>query len=870
MNGVLGSAHSENGYHPYGPVRTGSRGVAALPVSVPPSGAHSDEPDVPQQTAGLSGPAASVGDALRKSEARLRLALTATGQGMYDLDLRAGVAAVTPEYMEMLGEDSSRATIDLSSFGERVHPDDLERVSGLIDAYTRGDIDEYRDEFRLLHASGEWIWVLSIGRVVERDEMGRALRVLGSHTDITERRRSDEALRESQRMLSTLISNSPGVVYRCRNDRDWTMEFLSDGVERLTGYPAADFVGTPALRSFEQVMHPNDRQSSRDDAIRENAAAGRPYQVTYRIVSSSGDTRWVWEQGRGVVEDGELVALEGVITDITSRVDAERELTRAEDYAKRLIDTANAMVVGLDGSGEIVEFNRAAELTTGYSRSELAGRNWFDVICPRDRYPGVWNEFLRLSTSGLPSVFENRILTKSGDERYIVWSNSEVRTGPDAIGTISFGIDVTEQRAAARALEETSAMLRSIIDGTSDSVYVKDSGGRYLLFNDAACRIVGKQADEVLGQDDTALFPPEEARVIMHGDRGVMEMDETLTHEENATGADGVRRTYSSTKGPIHDATGAVVGLFGIARDITERALMEERIRELIAELEQRVAERTEQLAWANEGLEGLNQELTATNEELARVIQGLEETNRRLDEATRAKSEFLANMSHELRTPLNSIIGFSGILRQGLAGQLTDEQSKQVQMISTAGQHLLNLINEILDLASIEAGGVHLRLERFSARDAAVLVAQTMRPLAEQKGLEIEWDHDAPDVWMTSDPTRLEQIVLNLLSNAVKFTDVGRIVLQVSAAPDGATITVSDSGRGVPPEDAERIFEDFYQGIAMEGGKHAGTGLGLSVSRRLARMLGGDIEVDSSLGRGSTFTLRLPNLSAADAHRSE
>jgi PAS domain S-box-containing protein len=704
-----------------------------LPVSVPPGGAHSGEPDVPQQGDARSYATASCGDALRESEARLRLALTATGQGLYDLDMRTGIATVTPEYMELLGEEPSRTTIDLSSFGERVHPDDIERVSGLIDAYTCGDIDEYRDEFRLRHTSGEWRWVLSIGRVVERDESGRALRVMGSHTDITERRHVDE------------------------------------------------------------------------------------------------------------------------------------ELTRAKDYAEKLIATANTIVVGLDGSGEIVEFNRAAELITGYSRADISGRSWFEVICPRDRYPEVWDEFLRLSAGGLPRVFENPILTKSGEERYIVWSNSEIQTGAEAPGTISFGIDVTEQRAAARALEETSALLRSIIDGTSDAVYVKDRGGRYLLFNDAACRIVDKQVEEVLGHDDTTLFPPEEARAVMESDRGVMESDETLTYEENITGADGARHAFWSTKGPIRDATGAVVGLFGVTRDITERTLMEERVRELNAELEQRVAERTEQLARANEGLEGLNRELRTASEELAQVIQGLEETNRQLDEATRAKSEFLANMSHELRTPLNSIIGFSGILRQGLAGQLNDEQSKQVRMISTAGQHLLNLINEILDLASIEAGGVHLRIERFSARDAAVLVAQTMRPLAEQKGLEIEWDHDAPDAWLASDPTRLEQIVLNLLSNAVKFTDAGRIVLKVSPAPSGATIAVSDTGCGVPPEDTERIFEDFYQGIAINGGKHTGTGLGLSVSRRLARMLGGDIEVDSCLARGSTFTLHLPNLSAVD-----
>jgi signal transduction histidine kinase len=221
--------------------------------------------------------------------------------------------------------------------------------------------------------------------------------------------------------------------------------------------------------------------------------------------------------------------------------------------------------------------------------------------------------------------------------------------------------------------------------------------------------------------------------------------------------------------------------------------------------------------------------------------------------------------MSHELRTPLNSIIGFTGILLQGLAGSLNPEQTKQLGMVQSSARHLLTLINDILDISKIEAGEIKVVHEPFDLRASIGKIAGIVQPLAEQKGLMLNTEV-APEIDMlTSDRRRVEQVLLNLLNNAVKFTDHGGVTLRadVVAPPSGPAVSVRviDTGSGIKPENMDKLFKPFQQVNSGLARSHEGTGLGLAICKRLIILLGGEIGVRSEWGEGSTFEFMLPLL---------
>jgi signal transduction histidine kinase len=243
-----------------------------------------------------------------------------------------------------------------------------------------------------------------------------------------------------------------------------------------------------------------------------------------------------------------------------------------------------------------------------------------------------------------------------------------------------------------------------------------------------------------------------------------------------------------------------------------------------------------------------------------ARLFREIEDKSRQIEAANRHKSEFLANMSHELRTPLNAIIGFSEVLLDP-AMPVTDEERLQfITDVLSSGKHLLGLINEILDLAKVEAGKMELQIETALLQDVIEAVANTMRPLAVKKFIDLRAECDEGLAPIAMDGARIKQVLLNLVGNAVKFTpEEGKIWVRANTANSEVQIEVSDTGPGIPPQDRERIFLEFQQ-VGRDAGKPQGTGLGLALAKKFVEMHGGKIWVESELGKGSTFAFTLPS----------
>jgi signal transduction histidine kinase len=250
---------------------------------------------------------------------------------------------------------------------------------------------------------------------------------------------------------------------------------------------------------------------------------------------------------------------------------------------------------------------------------------------------------------------------------------------------------------------------------------------------------------------------------------------------------------------------------------------------------------------------------LRHTNQELRQQAALLERVNDELRAATAAKDQFLAMMSHELRTPINAIIGYSDLLELGVHGQLNENQRAMMSRVLDTSNHLLGLVNDLLDLTKIAAGRIELRFEEVAVERVVRRAVDQIAPLAAGKGLRVVVQ-GVDDVVAIADETRLSQILINLASNAVKFTESGTITFEVSRSDgDRARIAVRDTGPGISERDRERVFDEFYQvdsGLARNAG---GSGLGLAISRRLARLMGGEISLDSQPGQGSQFTLDLP-----------
>ena len=402
----------------------------------------------------------------------------------------------------------------------------------------------------------------------------------------------------------------------------------------------------------------------------------------------------------------------------------------------------------------------------------------------------------------------------------------QTNTGTAVIG---LAIDVSERLKTEAALRQSEQLLRAVVEGTSDAIFIKDKQGRYLMANQATADILGCTVQDILGNDDTTVFAPATAQQLMARDQAILEEGRTQTTEEQLTTLDGADWRFLVTKGPLLDAQGQVVGLFGMSRDITEihqaRLALQHHQEQLEAVVQQRTAE------------------LNLARQEAEQLAQ--------------VKSEFLANMSHEIRTPLNGVLGLAQL---GLQDTTSPSAQHLFGQIVQSGRLLLGVVNDILDFSKIEAGKLQTEAIPVNLRELLDRALAPIRQRAHDQGLTVDL-HLASDlpICIESDPLRLEQILLNLLTNAIKFTRTGGITLRAQRHDKRVLIQVSDTGIGMTDEQLANLFTPFTQADNSTTRRYGGTGLGLTITKRLVELLGGDIQVRSQAGQGATFEISLP-----------
>ncbi|MBN2355233.1 PAS domain S-box protein [candidate division KSB1 bacterium] len=520
--------------------------------------------------------------------------------------------------------------------------------------------------------------------------------------------------------------------------------------------------------------------------------------------------------------------------DVTERKRSEEKLQAAKEYAENLIQTANAIVVGLDLQGNITVFNQAAVKITGYSRKELQGRNWFKVLVPRERYPEVWSIFQRLKNGELPKNFENPILTKNGEERYIVWQNNELREGGQIIGSVSFGIDITDHKLSAVALQLSEEKFAKTFRASPAAIAVtRLEDGHLLDVNPSLEKLFKYKRDELIGRTtlELGIWAEENDRrrfmQQLQRDHSVRDWECRFRTSQGKI----ITARVSAEVIEIH----GVPCILSVILDTTKQKHIEEELARHREHLEEMVKERTAELAIAKEQAEA----------------------------ADRLKSTFLTTMSHEIRSPMNTILGFTQLLIHD--AQLTSLQQQYLETISSSGEHLLNLINNILEMSKIEAGYTALNIGAFDFNSLLADLQSMFRLRTEAKNIDFSIEiNGAVPRFIITDEGKLRQIIINLLDNAIKFTDQGRILLRFRAEHQGGKkyrifAEVEDTGVGIPAADVKLLFHPFHQAQPRWSvASSSGTGLGLTISREFIRLMHGDISAQSRLGHGSVFRFNI------------
>lgn len=515
--------------------------------------------------------------------------------------------------------------------------------------------------------------------------------------------------------------------------------------------------------------------------------------------------------------------------DIRERKRAAEQLRESEERFRMLIDEARDYAIFmLDPTGHIVSWNPGAERIKGYKAEEIIGRHFSCFYPSEDIKDGKPERELRTAITEGQYEEEGWRLRKDGSR---IWANVVITALKDSTGKLrgfsKITRDMTDRKHAEELLQESEERHRKLFDNNPHPTWVFDRETlRFLAVNDAAVRRYGYSRDEFMAMTIKDIRPSEDIPALL----------ETVTRVTAGPDEAGIWR--HRTKGST------IIEVEITSYDLTFASRPAEVV--VAVDVTQRRRDEAEKQKFMDS--------LAAANREL-------ELRNRQVEHATKLKSKFLASMSHELRTPLNAIVGFSGLLAEENAGQLNDKQKRFVGHIKQGADHLLQLINDILDLSKIEAGQLDIRREYFQVSEALPEVLSTIRPLAMAKGIRVE-HRLAAQRPVYADRVRFKQILYNLLSNAVKFTpEKGQISIDCTDEGEFITLSVTDTGIGIRPEDQGLIFEEFRQ---VDGeGAHEGTGLGLAITKRLVEHQDGKIWVESEFGKGSQFSFTLPAGSA-------
>ncbi len=639
------------------------------------------------------------------------------------------------------------------------------------------------------------------------------------------RQRAEAALRESEARFRMLADAAPVLLWM--SDAERKSFFFNEGWLQFRGRSIEEEAGEGWLEG----VHPHDRHRCQTVHLAATEAHA-PFSVEYRLLRHDGEYRWLLDRGVPRFDpNGNFAGYIGACSDVTEIKAIETALSDSRAQLAGVIDTAMDAIISIDERQEIRVFNAAAERMFGYRAEQVMGQP-LEILLP-ERFRVVHRSHVEVfKTAGersaaMGAARELRALHASGREFPIEASISRCRVAGKMLLTVivrdvTKARELADLRAAQTAVEaEARARLAGVIDTAMDAIITVDEDQRIRVFNAAAERIFGYTAAEIAGEPLDRLLP-ERFRGVHRSHvehfKGAGERSAAMgaARELRALRADGTEFPIEASISRCKVAGRLLLTV--IVRDVSK-------LRELAA----------------------------------AREAQSTAEA------ANQAKTVFLSRISHELRTPLNAVLGFAQLLNMDETEQLSQRQREQVDHIIHAGEHLLGMITELLDLTRIEAGQMRIEHDPVSVCDAIRRSVNLVEPLASAHGIEVMCDlKDCDRVLAYADGMRLTQVLVNLLTNAIKYNQRGGhvCVRGLVGEPGRVGIEVSDDGFGMDDDQLTHLFEAFNR-LGREHSRVDGAGIGLALAKQLLALMGGAIEVRSTPGRGSVFTVTLERADA-------
>ncbi len=753
--------------------------------------------------------------ALSLSESRLRRAQKVAQLGYWELDLRSQAMHWSDEVYRIFEVDPARFQPTYERVLDCVHPDDRAEVDQVFRS-SRRERRPFVVRHRLRLDDGRTKWVEERGEYLVGDG-GRELRSVGTVQDVSAAHQREIELERFRFMLE----ESSVEVWLI--DSAWRIRFANRAAALSVDHPVEQLLTMKMADIDEGGAERLGRVHESVVASIQRGQAPPSFETVHRTRSGAR----VHKEVRPTVVhfDGEPFVC-AFAQDIGERRRIQATLQARERQLADALDAFPGVVAGVDDELRYVYVNQRFCQEVGRPRQDIVGHG-VATVKPADELR--LREINRRLLRGERVSIERRMADRQGAEHVytIDYRLTFDPSGPGQHVFHAFATDITELRR-----EQTR--LRATIDGTRTGTWEWRPGIGQLTLNHWLALLVGARPGdappdwaerlvETIHPDD---LPLRQARLRDHlaGRSAVFECETRVRHRDG-----GWICVLERGQVVERDPAGRVSLMLGTSQDVTELKRKEDELRVLAGELERRVVERTQQL-------------------EQAKALA---------ERASEAKTEFLSRMSHELRTPLNAILGFAQVLELGSLG---DDDAQSVREIARAGQHLAVLIDDVLDLSTVEAGRVRLDLHDTMLAPLVEACVTLMRPAAQAAGLSLSGGPIRAGTSVRADPRRLQQVLLNLLSNAVKYTPPGgRVSVQVPEG-DAATVAidVADTGVGVPADQVDRLFMPFER-LAVHEGRVAGTGIGLSVSKQLVELMHGSIEVRSEPGCGSTFRVRLP-----------